>query len=274
MNRIRGLTWDQGISIQAPPQRSAGMQLTVSNRTDSMNDTYTEWKHWEADQFGQWSRSDGRYFSWCIAQAKLSPPPTRVLEIGFGNGAFLGYCRDRGWTATGIETSETLISRATSAGFPVFSAVVDLPDGLFFDLIAVFDVLEHLPIDQAQGMLSSLRAVLSPQGAMLLRVPNGDSPFGRAYQHGDRTHVETYGSEKLHQLCACAQLRIVHAGEAPWSSQHRIPRTLRTFLGSILKRLIDWIIGCAYFGHHVDLSPNLFVVIKPAETPHSKPNQT
>ena len=207
-------------------------------------------------------------------QARLSSPPTRVLEIGFGNGAFLGYCKNEGWTATGIETNETLLSRATSAGFPVFSSVEELPGGLTFDLIAVFDVLEHLPIDHAEGLLSQLRDVLSPQGAILLRVPNGDSPFGRAYQHGDRTHVETYGSEKLQQLCVSLRLGIFHAGEAPWGSQHRMPRTVRTFVGSVLKWVLDRLIGYAYFGHNVDLSPNLFVVIKPAGIPIPGPNPT
>jgi SAM-dependent methyltransferase len=237
-----------------------------------MNDSYADWKHWEADQFGRCSHSDVRYFTWCMKQASLSSPPTRVLEIGFGNGAFLGYCKNQGWTTTGIETNETLLSRAASAGFPVFPSVEELPGGLTFDLIAVFDVLEHLPIDQAERLLSQLRDVLSPQGAILLRVPNGDSPFGRAYQHGDRTHVETYGSEKLQQLCVSLRLRIVHAGEAPWGSQHRMPRTVRTLVGSVLKWVIDRLISYAYFGHYVDLSPNLFVVIKPTGLPNPGAN--
>ena len=114
----------------------------------------------------------------------------------------------------------------------------------------MFDVLEHLPIDHAEVLLAHLRSALSPQGAILLRVPNGDSPFGGAYQHGDRTHVETYGSEKLWQLCVSLHLEIVHAGEAPWGSQHRMPRTVRTFVGSVLKCVIDSLIGYAYFSHY------------------------
>jgi SAM-dependent methyltransferase len=204
-----------------------------------------------------------------VKQAGHISPQPRVLEIGFGNGAFLGYCRDLGWPTTGIETNRTLLNRATSAGFPVFSSVQELPEGLDFDLIAVFDVLEHLPIDQAEMLLAHLRGILSPQGAILLRVPNGDSPFGRAYQHGDRTHVETYGSEKLEQLCVSLNLGVVHTGEAPWGSQHRMPRTVRTLVGSALKWVLDRLIGYAYFGRYVDLSPNLFVVIKPTDSPRS-----
>jgi 2-polyprenyl-3-methyl-5-hydroxy-6-metoxy-1,4-benzoquinol methylase len=235
-----------------------------SFRQALMNDAYTNWKLWEADQFGRYSRSDSRYFGWCVAQAKLPSPPNRILEVGFGNGAFLGYCRNQGWSATGIETNPTLQTRAASAGFTVYPDLQGLAGGEPFDLIAAFDVLEHVPFDHAEAMLSSLRAHLSSQGAILLRVPNGDSPFGRAYQHGDRTHVEAYGSEKLRQLCASVQLMIVHAGEAPWFAQQGQPRTVRTFLRAVLKKMLDQMIGFAYFGYHTDLSPNLFVVIKAA----------
>jgi hypothetical protein len=86
--------------------------------------------------------------------------------------------------------------------------------------------------------------------------------------------VETYGSAKLHQLCASVGLRIVHAGEAPWSCQQGQSRTVGTFLRSILKRVIDRLAGYAYFGRRTDLSPNLFVVIKPVGAPHSKRRRT
>jgi len=228
-----------------------------------MTDTYTDWKHWEAARFGHCPRSDARYFDWCIEQAGLSQPPKRILELGFGNGQFLGYCREHAWAASGIETNATLRERASAAGFQVFESLEALEGEPVFDLIAAFDVLEHIPSDAVDQVLSTLRRSLSSQGAMLLRVPNGDSPFGRAYQHGDRTHLVAYGSEKLRQVCLAARLRIVHAGEAPWNRQQGQPRTAKTFLRSLLKRALDRLIGFAYFGYHTDLSPNLFAVVKP-----------
>lgn len=231
-----------------------------------MNDDYTNWKRWDSDHFGDCSRSDFRYFNWCISRAKLASKPQQTLEIGFGNGAFLGFCKEQGWPATGIETNKILEDRAHAAGFPAHASLKDMPPGQSFDVIAGFDVLEHLPIDQAEAMLLALRELLSPQGALLLRVPNGDSPFGRANQHGDRTHVETYGLEKLRHLCTSAQLQIVHVGEAPWHSQQGQPRTVRTFLRFALKRVLDRLMGYAYFGQPMDLSPNLFVVLKPIQS--------
>jgi len=262
-----GLTLNDNSSNHAPLQDRLATRVPSKGplHAGSMTDTYTDWKHWEAEQFGQCPRSDSRYFGWCIARANFPTPPNRILEIGFGNGHFLGYCKSQGWSATGIETNASLRDRAHLAGFAILRSMTDLSGEKSFDLIAAFDVLEHVPSDQAEGMLTALRSALSPQGAILLRVPNGDSPFGRPYQHGDRTHVETYGSEKLRQLCASVQLRIIHSGEAPWFAQQGQPRTVKTFLRSLLKRALDRLIGFAYFGYHTDLSPNLFVVVKPIQ---------
>ena len=226
-------------------------------------DSYSDWKKWEAGQFGRCHRSDARYFTWCIAQADLLASPIRVLEIGYGNGNFLGFCRSQGWHAVGIESNESLRDRARASDFQVHPDIEALPEGEPFDLIAAFDVMEHMPAQQAELLLASMKARLSTQGAIIVRVPNGDSPFGRIYQHGDRTHVETYGSEKLRQLCLPLGLGISQPGDAPWFAQQGHGRTPRSFLRAGLRRLFGWLIGFAYFGCRLDLSPNLLVVMKP-----------
>lgn len=227
-----------------------------------MSDAYLDWKHWEAGRFGRCPDSEARYFAWHIRRARLPAAPSRVLEIGFGNGNCLGYCRKQGWQAAGIEINETLKQRASEAGFQVYQDVHAVPETESYELIAAFDVLEHLPIDQAETFLGALRARLAPQGAILVRVPNGDSPFGRTYQHGDRTHVETYCLGKLRQVCLAAGLAITRSGEAPWYAQQERDRTPRTFLRAVLRRVFDRLFGFAYFGGRMDLSPNLLVVLK------------
>ena len=227
-----------------------------------MSDAYLDWKHWEVERFGRCPDSESRYFAWHIRKARLPAPPNRVLEIGFGNGNFLGYCRSQGWQAAGIEVNEILKQRATAAGFQVHQDVHVIPETEHFELIAAFDVLEHMPIDQAQTFLATLRSRLAPQGAILLRVPNGDSPFGRTSQHGDRTHIETYGLGKLRQISLAAGLTITRSGEAPWYAQQERNRTPRTFLRAVLRKILDRLICFAYFGGRMDLSPNILVVLK------------
>jgi len=226
---------------------------------------YTQWKGWEEKAFGKYLRKEARYFAWHIARALPSVASPSVLEVGFGNGAFLGYCRAQGWAVCGLEREDTLLGRAREAGFEAFRDLQELGEDSRFDLIAMFDVLEHIPASDLVPALSGLGARLKPGGAILVRVPNGDSPFGRAYQHGDLTHLTTFAMAKVHQLAALCGLCVVAMGEAPPWCSCQDPRTLRTLLRAGLRCLVGRLIGFAYFNCHMDFDPNLFVVLRAAQ---------
>jgi len=109
--------------------------------------------------------------------------------------------------------------------------------------------------------MRELRARLSPGGAVLLRVPNGDSPFGGRHQHGDLTHVTAFGEFKLRQLAQLAGLRLAAIGEAPWNAQRFEARNLRALLRAGVRRAIERIVAFAYFNRVVDLDSNLAAVL-------------
>ena len=62
-------------------------------------------------------------------------PGSRILDIGYGNGAFLKHAENRGMEIFGIDVHKE------NFGIPV----VDLSTDLSFDLICFFDSLEHIP---------------------------------------------------------------------------------------------------------------------------------
>lgn len=223
---------------------------------------YVEWKQWSAETFGRLRRSERRYYDWHVKRALGAHPCKTVLEVGFGNGAFLGYCKARGWKATGIEIEPQLRLRAQEAGFQVVADIGALPNTEQFDLIALFDVLEHVPSDQSIAFLKSLAAHLQPHGSMLVRVPNGDSPFGRVYQHGDLTHVTAFGQFKLDQLAKLCGLRVAAQGESPWNAQQYEGRTPRALLRGLVKSILTKLLNFAFYGWKVDLSGNLVVVLR------------
>lgn len=236
-----------------------------------MNDSvegYVEWKGWEEDEFGKFDRWITRYYAWHVHQALgARTKPLQVLELGFGNGTFLGYCRAQGWTAAGVELEERLRARAERAGFAVAPTVQALPESRRYDLIALFDVLEHIPAADVVTFVRSLTALLPADGAILLRVPNGDSPFGRRHQHGDLTHVTSFGEFKLKQLAQLAGLKLVTLGEAPWHSQQAESRNLRCLCRAMARWVVNRVVGFAYFNRAVDLSANVVAVMVPAGSP-------
>jgi SAM-dependent methyltransferase len=97
----------------------------------------------------------------------------RVLEIGCGAGFFLKAAERNGWDTWGIELSEAGSTfarerlglrvrreQAEQAGF----------DDGSFDIVVMFDVIEHLlePI----AILRTAHRVLRPGGAILISTPN------------------------------------------------------------------------------------------------------
>lgn len=175
------------------------------------DDGYAQWKSWEGEDFGRCDATAARYYGAELRRAGVTPGAgTRVLEVGFGNGAFMAWARDRGAQVTGTEVSELLVRRATAAGFDAHLAptLAFVADGSV-DLVVAFDVLEHLEKDGIVALLREVGRVLSPTGQLIARFPNGDSPLGLANQFGDVTHLTFIGSEKARYLARAAGLDVV-----------------------------------------------------------------
>jgi len=223
---------------------------------------YAQWKGWDEASFGRFNECEARYYQWHVKRAIAGGAPRRVLEVGFGNGAFLGYGRDRGWEMTGVELSAELRGRAERAGYRTAPSVDALASEAPFDLVVLFDVLEHIEADHVLDFVGKLRALLASDGALLLRVPNGDSPFGGRHQHGDLTHRLAIGEIMLRQIAAACDLRVTAIGEAPWRAQQREPPNLTAWWRYRVRKLFNRVLGFAYFGGTVDLSTNLTAVLK------------
>lgn len=178
--------------------------------TDST--AYSAWKGWDAgSDFGRAAQGDFSYFTRELRDVKKSGALIEdVLEIGFGSGAFLAYCRSRGWSVKGTELLPEQVSAGRAADFDVYPAeyLSEFSDQSF-DLIAAFDVLEHIPGTEAVDFLLTLASKLRPHGALLLRYPNADTWLGNPLQHGDPTHVSAIGYYKLEYLASRAGLDIV-----------------------------------------------------------------
>jgi 2-polyprenyl-3-methyl-5-hydroxy-6-metoxy-1,4-benzoquinol methylase len=232
---------------------------------------YVGWKHWEAQQFGQFSTSEATYFAWHLARAlPAATPPLNVLELGFGNGNFLGWACAQGHRVQGIEALPELVARAQAHGFAAAKCLQDLPSSERFDLVVAFDVVEHIPLAETPGLLNDLRARLRPEGRLVLRFPNAESPFGQFNQLGDLTHVTALGVSRMRQLALQCHLTLEHAGDTlPWrlTAQGRPARAwwrhwLRKRFGRRLRKL--------YGLGHLDYSPNQLVVLR-ADNGYTEP---
>lgn len=111
---------------------------------------------------------------WTINEFLCNQKPTKMLEVGCGDGAMLKLLIAEGIDAQGVDASSSGIQRCASAGLRAQCLDVSA-DGLpfgddEFDLVLSLETLEHLM--NPYYALQEVRRVLSPRGRFLCSVPN------------------------------------------------------------------------------------------------------
>jgi SAM-dependent methyltransferase len=214
---------------------------------------YVTWKQWAQTDFGQCSRLDSAFFDVeVLPLLEAGSPHSRVLELGFGNGPFLGWCRRRNIPYEGIEIEPTMLERARVLGVSARESIFDPafePLAGSFELIAAFDVIEHIEQGQLPSLFAAVEKLLKLGGHFVAKFPNGDSPFGRINQHGDMTHVTTLGRGKIEHLASLSKLTVVSIGDPkrPWKHVG-IATAVRRLTGGMAKSIIEGAIRSLYFG--------------------------
>jgi 2-polyprenyl-3-methyl-5-hydroxy-6-metoxy-1,4-benzoquinol methylase len=97
-----------------------------------------------------------------------------LLEVGCGSGIFLQEASRKGWNVVGLDISAQAVKLALKncPTAKVICASVEhsgLPAGTF-DVIALWDVIEHVP--DPEGLLQTLRSLLVPGGQLIMETPD------------------------------------------------------------------------------------------------------
>lgn len=156
-------------------------------------------------------------------RAGISPD---LLDVGCGTGVFLDMVRKKGWRGRGIEVSPTAARYARDVfGLDVIEAGIESwpGDGKTYDVVTMFDVLEHLrdPVEAVRKIRNRLR----DGGVLVLEVPNQEGLLDRAadvaYRLGWREpvsvlynlhHLFYFTAGSLSRLIRDAGFRILEIG--------------------------------------------------------------
>ncbi len=145
-----------------------------------------------------------------------SPGRIRVLDFGMGWGYWSRMAQAHGLAVTGFELSAERRQHAQAMGIDVI-AELPLP-GEHFDIIYASQVFEHLP--EPRETLRQLRGLLSPQGLIYIRVPDGRGVAHTLEQYGwspgfdavqPLEHINCFTRTTLIRLAEEARLRPVAA---------------------------------------------------------------
>lgn len=229
---------------------------------------YIEWKEWGSDNFGSYTNEENILFSTELNRAGVVlDQDIRVLEIGFGNGAFLGWVKQYSCHYIGIEINNALIARAKAAGAEAYASIGEMRSQIGdkkFDLIIAFDVIEHMPINDIISSLEAWANYLSKNGCILIRIPSGDSPFSGRIMYGDITHKTLLASTALRQIASLTGLYLVATYPPALPIFGLGP--LKAFERAIVKAtryLITFLVNATFHGNrHGVVTSNLVAILK------------
>lgn len=136
---------------------------------------------------------------------KDSDPKQKIIEIGCGTGIQLPLLAKFG-RVEGLDITPESIELVKQSGYParVFNIETELLEDNSAEVIACFDVLEHLQNDELA--LEKITKALTPQGIFLFSVPAIPWLFG---PHDIAAkHYRRYSRKELKQKISRAGLKI------------------------------------------------------------------
>ncbi len=105
---------------------------------------------------------------------QMIPPPVpgaRALELGCGAGRWVRFLSEHGYQAAGIDLQPELIEsnrkRHPDLEFHKV-AIQDFTSPVPFDLISSVTVIQHIPFEEHDRILSKIRELLKPRGYVLI----------------------------------------------------------------------------------------------------------
>jgi 2-polyprenyl-3-methyl-5-hydroxy-6-metoxy-1,4-benzoquinol methylase len=130
-------------------------------------------------------------------------PNKKLLDLGCGPGYFLKYLTEKNIKCKGLELTQYLVDICKEKNLDVSSTSLENEPNLKYDIITMFDVLEHLtsPID----FFKTVNKKIKTGGYILAYTPNINS-FAFHFQKGEQNlllpyeHVLFYNQHSLSYL--------------------------------------------------------------------------
>lgn len=136
------------------------------------------------------------------------------LDYGCGYGHLVFYLLKKGFSVQGVDSSLEQVTHAKSANLPVDHVNVDnfprwcSTNKNKFDVIFLFDVLEHVPALEQIEFLVLLSSTLKSEGVIYIKVPNAHNIIASHWRYLDWTHVSSFSVYSLDFVCENAGLKI------------------------------------------------------------------
>lgn len=161
-----------GLEFLDPQPRPDDLRALYDERYFASADSQSRgYDRYAADE-GNLRKTFRRRFR-ALARRFAIPPRRRVLDIGCALGYFLAVAAEHGWEATGVEISAWAAAAARRRfGLDIREGSLETAEfpPATFDLITMWDVLEHLP-DPGRAV-RRCHELLTADGSLAFTTPN------------------------------------------------------------------------------------------------------
>ncbi len=190
--------------------------------------------YWKSDNpksrgYADYARAASLYLKTFRRRMRLvtrwARPGARVLDVGCAAGYFMQVMRDHGHDILGVEPSASIakVAQQELGADRVFVGLLDQAPAErgyragAFDLVTMWDVIEHIPDPQAT--LRRVRQLLAPGGRLLLETQNVQSRWARLlgrrwhhYKHEE--HLYHFTPTTIARLLGDCGFAVRHSGAA------------------------------------------------------------
>jgi len=151
-------------------------------------------------------------YNYIIVKLGLDPSRIKVLDVGCGTGYFLNVLEDNNVYCRGIEVTPHLVKYCQDRGLNVDSNKLSKEPDEEYDVITMFDVLEHL--SDPVLMLNTIREKLREGGYCIAFTPNINSIGYELMQAKQNTllpfeHLCFFNKKSLDYLSREANLALI-----------------------------------------------------------------
>ena len=176
-----------------------------------------------------------------------------MLDVGTGDGEFLGVAKAGGFDAVGTEPSATGAGMAAARGHEVRVGTLEEIDfgERCFDLATVWHVLEHVP--RPDEILRRVHRLLTPSGLLFVAVPNEEwmlFPYRLGWRRssrpmsalvwGEEIHLTHFQPQTLKRALSQAGFEVIGFGVDDVDLERTTWKALKRAVNRRLAALFDW----------------------------------
>ena len=153
--------------------------LLADRSVQSCNENYYDCEKWGHSYFAIQEKLKVRYTN-VLSDIKKYKQTGSLLDVGCSLGFFLDTAREQGFTTYGVEPVDSAAAFAQKQlNLNVSNTTLEqakFSDG-FFDVICLFDVLEHIPAPLE--ILDEVKRILKDDGLLVIQCPNINSNMAK-----------------------------------------------------------------------------------------------